>query len=379
MRILVIGRDLPSKENNMLGSFEYEQAQMLAHAGYDVYYPFIDLRSARHWRKFGLIKKERDGVNIIGLNIPIGRALPAFIRNKLYLPLLRWQLKTIGKKYCVPDIVHIHYPSIFQYDVFLPLQKCGAKVVGTEHWSRVQNKSLSPQCLKNLNDFVESADAVCCVGESLKKSIMELTGTKKEITIVPNVVNAVFKPIQESHNGFRFIASGRLAPVKQFDKIIEAFLNVFQGCADISLNLAGDGEEYFNLAEIIKRRDAENQVHLLGMVSRQRMAALIAESDALVVFSELETFCVPVIEAWTCGKPVITTTTTTIFADNPDGRLGVMVDWRDIKSLENAIRYIYDHYSEYDSEWITEYAKRNFSEEAICKQLIRIYTNADKE
>ncbi len=373
MQIVVVGRNLPSKENNMCGSFEFEQAQMLARAGHEVYYPYIDLRSIRHWRKFGFTNETRNGVKVVGLNIPIGRLLPAVIRNKLYKPLWRWGLKTIGKKFGIPDIVHVHYPSLFQYDFFQNLQENGTKIVGTEHWTQVQNKTLAPQCLNNLKDFVKNADAICCVGSLLKKSIIELTGTEKEIVIIPNVVSANFEPVQEEHDGFRFISSGRLVPVKQFDKVIEAFLNVFQGQNDVTLTLAGDGEEYNNLAEIIKRRNAEKQVRLLGVVSREKMASLIAGADALVVFSRLETFCVPVIEAWTCGKPV-TATITTVLADNPDPRLGIMVDCQDMKTLEEALLFIYEHYSEYDSEWISEYAKEHFSEEAVCRRLVNKYT-----
>ena len=379
MRILVVGRGFPTRENNMLGSFEYEQAQMLAKNGHKVYYPFIDLRSMRHWRKWGLIQENLHDVNVIRLNIPIGRALPAHIREKLYMPLLRWQLKKIGLKYGIPDIIHVHYPSIFKYDTFAFLQKQGAKVVGTEHWSQVQNKTLDPQSLKNLNDFTSNADALCCVGSLLKKSIVELTGTKKEIMIIPNVVSDFFKPVQENHTGFRFISSGRLVPGKQFDKIVEAFLNVFQGNADVSLTLVGNGEEYNKLAEIVQKRKAEKQVHLLGTMSRQKTAELVAKSDALVVFSGLETFCVPVIEAWACGKPVIATITT-VLADNPDARLGIMVDWCDIQSLEKAFQDMYNHYENYNSNWLIKYAREHFSEEAVYDQIAKLYNNVmDKQ
>ena len=375
MRIVVIGRDFPTKENNMCGSFEYEQAQMLARFGHEVYYPYIDLRSIRHWRKFGLTKEMKNGVRVIAINIPIGRLLPAFLRNKLYKPLWHWLFKKIGRDYGSPDIAHVHYPACFSYNFFNNLQKQGIKLIGTEHWSKVQEKTLSSDCLINLKNFVKNADAVCCVNKLLKKSIIELTGTKKEIVVVPNMVSSIFEPIEEEHSGFRFLSAGRLTSIKQYDKVIEAFLNVFQGQDNITLTLAGDGEEYNNLVEIIKRKNAGNQVHLLGIVSRERMAALVAETDVLVVFSEYETFCVPVIEAWTCGKPVIATTTTTAFVDNADVRLGCMVDWRSIKSLEYALSYIYEHYADYDCRWISEYAKEHFQEEAVYRKLLAIYKN----
>ena len=378
MRILVLGRGAPTKENNMLGSFEYEQAQMLARNGHEVYYPSIDLRSIRHWRRWGLFAENADGVNSIKLNIPIGRALPACMRARLQSFLFRWQLKKIAHRYGIPDIVHVHYPAAFRYDDFAFLQEQGAKVVGTEHWTQVQNKTLPAQNLKNLNDFVSNADKICCVGTSLKKSIIELTGTKKEIVIVPNVVSKIFKPVSENHQGFCFISSGRLVPVKQFDTIVEAFLNVFQGNPEVSLTLAGNGEEHDKIVKILKDRKAENQVHLLGTVSRQKMADLFARSDALVVFSRLETFCVPVIEAWACGKPVIATETT-VLADNSDNRLGIMVDCENRQSLEAALRSIYARYSDYNANWIMDYAKKHFSEDAVYNQIFQLYTELINE
>ncbi len=371
MKIVIVGRDFPTKENNMCGSFEFEQAMMLAKAGHEVYYPYIDLRSIRHWRRFGITKELKNNVTVIGVNIPVGILLPANLRNKLYRQLWRWTLNRLEEKAETLDIVHVHYPA-FQYVFSKKIQENGTKLIGTEHWTQVQNKTLPPECRKRLRDFTENADLICCVSSLLKASIIELTDTKKEIRIIPNVVNSGFKYIKQEHDGFRFFAAGRLVPVKQFDKMIEAFLNVFQGQSEVTLTLAGDGEKYKDLAEIIKRRKAEEQVKLLGVVSREKMAELMTAADVLVVYSELETFCVPVIEAWTCGKPVIATTTT-VLIDNSDPRLGIMVDHQDLRSLEDALLYIHKHYMEYDSVWISEYAKEHFSEEAVCKKLVSMY------
>ena len=222
-----------------------------------------------------------------------------------------------------------------------------------------------------LRYFAARADAFCCVGAGLQTSLRQLTG-RKDIFIVPNVVNHVFKPGKIPHKGFRFVCSGRLVPLKQYDMVIEAFVDVFHDNKDVSLTVAGDGSEAGWLRSLIAVNKAEDQVHMPGALAREKMAELIASSDVLVVFSRIETFCVPVIEAWACGKPVITSKTT-VFMDNPDERLGIIADYRDPDSLREAFRQIYHSYKDYDPEWIARYADIHFSERVVSGQLYEIY------
>ena len=148
---------------------------------------------------------------------------------------------------------------------------------------------------------------------------------------------------------------------------------------NVSLTLAGNGGEYKKINCIIRQKKAEDQVHLLGMVSRNEMADLLSEANALVVYSEMETFCVPIIEAWMCGKPVIATNTTTVFEEHFDKRLGIMVNSNDTSSLKKALMDIYLKYAQYDSEWIHNYAKKHFSEEAVFSIISDIYTKVLKQ
>ena len=375
MRIWVIGRGYPEKGNNMLGSFELEQAKMLSRAGQDVSYPVVDIRSVRRRRKFGFYTREEDGVRIAVVSFPVGPILPRSLRNRLSRALMKRLMKKLAKKSGNPEIIHVHYPSLTEYRSVESWQRAGTKIAATEHWTSVQNKTLGEPQLRNLKDFVSKADAMCCVGPSLRTAIRELTATEKEITIVPNVVNELFRPTGETHEGFRFLCSGRLVAVKQFDMIVNSFLDVFGGRKDVSLTLAGNGEEAETIRSILSSRNARDQVRLTGEVSREEMAGLVAGCDAMVVFSRLETFCVPVIEAWACGKPVIATDVT-VFAENPDERLGIMADWRDTESLKAALAEMEERRAAYDPEWIRQYAAEHFSEDAVSRQLIAIYQKA---
>ena len=163
----------------MYGSFELEQAKMLRKYGFDVSYLLVDIRSIRHFRKFGYYCITENGIKIEIASFPIaGLILHKQIKKHSLIVLEKLILRLI-KKEGIPDIIHIHYPSYLEYKTVSKAQRKGAKIVITEHWSEVQRKTLDRYHLSNLKDFVEHADAICCVGSTLKKSIIELTGTKK--------------------------------------------------------------------------------------------------------------------------------------------------------------------------------------------------------
>ena len=99
----------------------------------------------------------------------------------------------------------------------------------------------------------------------------------------------------------------------------------------------------------------------------------MASSDALITYSRMETFCVPVIEAWMCGKPVIASETIPVMIDNPDDRLGLTVDEYKTEALESALVKIIKMRADYDADYIKNYAMHHFSEESIASRLIEIY------
>ncbi len=373
MKVWIIGRDYPRAENNRLGSFELEQAKTLARAGLEVTYLVADPRSVRRRRRFGCSEKNEDGVSVATVSWPAGGLVPSryitSVRRRMFMRLMRY----LARKGGLPDIIHVHYPSSFLYRILEPYQRKGVKIAATEHWSRVQDKSIGGWILENLKEYVEKADVFCCVGSALVKSIREMTGTDREMPVVPNVLYGDFKPAKEQHEGFRFLAIGRMVSIKQYHLLVEAFLDAFKDRPDVTLTIAGNGPEMGRIAGIVKQRNAGRQVFLPGLVPHEKMAALIGSSDAFVGFSALETFCVPVVESWACGKPVIVSDTTTVVTDNPDERLGMAVDHRSPRQLKEALIKMTETYDKYDPEWICRYAGSHFSEKVYCEKMLVVY------
>lgn len=372
MRVWVIGRDFPTQFNRMNGSFEFEQALMLADAGNDVCYFAVNLHTGLGKKNLGFFSDKVKKVSASYFHFPGGRLLPLKMFEYVTVKSLLRMTKKAVKKYGLPDIIHVHYPALHPYKTFEFYQKQGVKIVATEHWTKVQNNTISAANVRYLKAFADKCDALLCVGSYLKTAIKEITGTDREILVVPNVANKLFRPAEKKHEGFRFFAAGRFVPVKQFDKIVSAFCKVFKDIPGVTLTVAGSGEEAVNIKNKVTPEMADRVV-FTGTVNREKMAQLAGDSDALISYSRLETFCVPVIEAWSCGIPAIAASSSPVMADYPDERLGIEVDCDKQETLEAALERMYADRDKYDSKWISAFAAEHFSEQAVSKKLTDIY------
>lgn len=376
MNIWVIGRSYPMEKNNRQGAFEYEQAKMLSQHGNQVAYLACVFHPFKKVKKWGFCSWKEDKLSVFTYS-----QFYTIERMKLHFEPFQkavWNkfLKKVEDNTGTPDIIHVHYPAnITIASMILDYQKKGTKIVCTEHWNQVLRKVIDNYEKKQLKKYADHANAFLCVGKPLKDAVIELTGTKRELYIVPNVVNSIFRIADHKHNGFRFIAVGVAFEHKQFDKIISAFASVFGGKEGFYLTIVGDGPALKNLNKQVEKLKIGKQVHLTGRLSHEETAKKIKNSDVLVCYSKYETFGVPVIEAWASGIPVIASTATAA-VEKWDDQLGIEVSFDDLQALKNAMSSVYKNYSEYDKKALSDFAKGHYSEDVICKKLINIYSNA---
>lgn len=379
MNLLVIGRGYPEVETGMIGIFEYEQAEAISKLykeSVKIVYAFSDNRSIFRLRRFKSITKNDRNIITHGRYFPIG-GFPISLFNKIKTKLSLDLLKRVIKKHGKPDVIHIHFPIItLTEEIWGYLVSLQSKIVITEHYTRVQNKELTTQQIKLLKKIANQADKFLCVNDILPKVIEELTGVNREYIVVPNVVSSVFSNTAESNDDiYRFIALGRLVKVKKFDLVIEAFSKRFKDNPNVELIIVGDGEEYEALKTKVSSLKMENKIRLTGFLNREKTAQLLGNSNAYVSASTVETFGVPVIEAMSCGKPVIVADTSPIKQYINNDR-GLLFSVNNVNDLADKMEIMYKQRSNYNHQYISDYAERNFSDVAVAKQLYSIYCDA---
>lgn len=99
------------------------------------------------------------------------------------------------------------------------------------------------------------------------------------------------------------IAVARLDPIKQLDRLIEAYLNSILPKKGIPLYIFGEGEERCRLEKLIKKMDASNLVKLFGF--SENVSEYMALAKFLLLSSKQEGMPMVLIESLNLGTPVI--------------------------------------------------------------------------
>ena len=376
LKIWVIGRGIPTKNNRMMGSFELGQAKLLSDKNDVSYLAQVFTFNPKKGTEGLRFRKEFDE------NVrTFSRTVPYFpgrfnIHLQAYI-YYQWRvfLEKVEENTGMPDIIHIHYPArIGAYEAFKIYKERGVKLVCTEHWTHVLKKQLDSYELDQLIKYVENADAFICVGEPLKQAIYELVNTKRSILVVPNFVEDIFHITDRNHNieKFEFVTVGRLVKVKQVDKVILAFNDLLKSREDVHLTIIGYGEEYEILQTLTEELNITEFITFTGTLSREEVAERISKANCLVCFSNCETFGVPIIEAWACGLPVISSDALG-FSEYWRDDLGFIVEQDNVQLLTKKMDEIISFVP--DKEAVHDYAMRNFGEESIKAQIEQIYNN----
>ena len=116
-----------------------------------------------------------------------------------------------------------------------------------------------------------------------------------------------------SKDPIRLLTVGRVVPHKRIEDIIKLVAILTKNGQPTELNIIGSccNSIYVDFLETeIKRQHLHGNVRLQGKISEEALISNYKESDFLIVASEHEGFCVPVLEAMHLGLPVILRTGT---------------------------------------------------------------------
>lgn len=372
MKIWVIGRGYPTPANKMWGTFELEQAKLLARGGHEVSYialtlSFFDRKDIRGLRAF-----TEDGVAVhVYSHFYFPGKLGVYL-EKFEDGCWRKLFAQAEKQSGLPDLIHVHYPSmITSINEIAACQKRGVRIYATEHWSRVLVNNLKKHERRRLQFYTAQASCFASVSPALEKAVRELAEVRVPTRIIPNIISPLFfrakAPAEKS--GFTYICVGRLVPLKQFDAVIRAFQQEFPEDQSARLVLIGTGSDR---QKLLAMAEGDSRISLPGELPLEKVAEAIAAADVLVSFSRYETFAAPVAEAWACGRPVIVSEQSGI-APYVTAENGIVVSGERPEQLRRAMLSLRENYGKYRPQQISDYAAAHFNDEAVLAQLNAMY------
>jgi glycosyltransferase involved in cell wall biosynthesis len=380
MNVLIVSGGYPTDNYPLNGTFQFEQAMALHDAGHEVTFAVADLRSLRRHRKLGLLETERGGIKVISMSVPVGALPPQIVgRTAVFAVRSLFQYsKKIGIK---PEIVHAHFAVYYGMAAaenmsLLP----NARLVVTEHDSGINEEVVDKYTISCMGKAYNKAGAVIAVGIPLQAKIRSLTGV--EAKYIPNMYNdKLFFPnknpeVSWDHlDPFRFVSVGSLIKRKRTERLIEAFSHAFQSNSNVNLVIIGDGPERPILAKMIQELRLQDQVALVGAITRKEIASVFRKSHCFVTASENETFGLACIEALACGLPVIATRCNgpEYFIDDTNG---ILVDVGDGVALKKALMEMTSNRLLYDTKKIVQSTAELFSPRAVISSIGGVYEKA---
>lgn len=261
-----------------------------------------------------------------------------------------------------PDLLHAH-GYIGGYLARYLSQKFSIPYIVTGHYNGFLEVNLIPRRHRELIiRTLRDASQITAVSRALADGLKYFT-TKDDISIIPNMVDTeLFRPGRiTKRKRFTFISIGFNEPRKNFPLLIRSFHNFRKMIHDdVRLVIVGDSDNMNDLESLISDLDLEDFIDILGVLNASEVADMISSCHLLISVSSRETFGLTLIEAMSCGVPVIAYNhggPAEIFREGT----GILINQITEEAVLNALIYGYRHYERFDPEEIRKYAIDHFS------------------
>tara|TARA_B100000886_G_C20425790_1_gene493914 strand:+ start:216 stop:1346 length:1131 start_codon:yes stop_codon:yes gene_type:complete len=372
MHVLLLTTAYKNKFNHVNSLFFYDQAKALLNNGckVGVICPIpITFNNILKSKRFVFSDEFYDDDKI-----------KTYVRPFLSIPKLKKRTakirfeegKFLFKKYITenekPDIIHVHTFLVGEIALWIK-DKYNIPFVVTEHSTGFARRIYNRRQLQLAKQVFTNSECNIAVSEPFC-SLLE-DKMKEHFKYIPNVVDTNFftLPLKKSNtNKFTFLNVGHLDKKKNQLGLIKAFKKSFFGQNSYHLKIIGDGSERKNLEYFVREEKLELQVHIVGKKNRNEVKFEMQQADCFVLSSYHETFGVVLIEAMSCGLPVLSTKSGGPESIIKNSNLGIICDFKDLdKEMLKIIK------SNFNSDYIRKYIIDNFSEKIIFQQIIEVY------
>ncbi|MBU5242068.1 glycosyltransferase family 4 protein [Lactococcus lactis] len=226
-------------------------------------------------------------------------------------------LHKLCKKNNIPDIIHLH----------------GSEFKKWFDESDDKKKEQIQTLLKESAGFI-------VLGDKWNKAVKEIE-PKTNTVVVSNTVHIPDYTV-EWKQPFTVLFMGVLIKRKGVADLINAIylLNKENKLDNVRLVIAGSGAEEAELKAMCTQLGLDNYIEFAGWTAGEKKEKLFRESQMLVLPSYNEGLPIAILEAISCGMPVVATNVGDISSAVIDGENGYLIEPGDVLAIKQAIEKI---------------------------------------
>ena len=214
---------------------------------------------------------------------------------------------------------------------------------------------------------LKAAAAVSVVSPLLKKEIQDLVPASR-LHVVPNVIDpAVFQYKPKSGEG-----RTQFIHISTLDERFKNILGILEACELLygevgpafNMRIISDAD-YSRWQQWVADHDMQECISFAGPMSSLEVAENLQQSDALVLFSDYETFSCVIAESWATGTAVISTPVG--IAETLDPKFGIQVPVHGVSELVYAMKSVIKRTHMFDAEKVRQAATAYYPENVLLQ------------
>ncbi len=264
-------------------------------------------------------------------------------KNKPWQQRMNFVLKSLLLITVNPNIVLFEWNSSAIEDQYLlPLWK--SKNVVSCRGSQINVRpylSGNSDYVVGLKNSLLNATAIHCVSDAIKKQVIQLGAVEEKIHVIRPAVNpdSFFPKALSKIEGspLNLISVSNLSWVKGLEYSLQAIKKMVEQGVDLRYKIIGDGEDYQRLLYTIHDLGLVNHVKLDGKLSQDLVVEALQKSDVFILSSLSEGISNALLEAMSCGLPVVTTDCGGMTEAVSDGVEGFVVPIRDPAAMSDKL------------------------------------------
>lgn len=241
-----------------------------------------------------------------------------------------------------PHLIHAHYAS--SYGLFAAL--CAKKNLIVSAWGsdifEFPKKSMLHRSI--ITYVFHKASVLLSTSKAMAEEMKNYTA--KEIAITPfGVDTRQFKPSDAVSENKPFIVGTvkSLEDVYGIDMLIRAFGAFHRKFPDSTCHIYGKGTKLAEYQELVSTLELGDYVKFKGYISNDTVPLVLNSMDVFCALSRSESFGVAVLEASSCGLPVIVSNIGGLREVVEHEHTGFLVDGHNLDEISNKILYFAQH------------------------------------